>query len=206
MGRGDRPAHRGLKQSIEMRVPIFRLLILALWIAWLAYWLIAARGAKPTQWREARAEQWSHGLPAVLALILLVAPRLLPLPVAHFLPLDPAFPLVGTILTAAGIGIAVAARRQLAGNWSAAVEIKEGHALIRSGLYRHVQHPIYSGILLAVPGTAIVLGLWQSLLGFALLLLAFVLKSRHEEARLRAAFPDYDRYAQETAALIPFLL
>lgn len=189
-----------------MRVPIFRLVILALWLAWLAYWLIAARGAKPTQWRESRAEQWRHGLPAILATILLTVPRLLPLPVARFVPLDLAFAAAGTILTAVGIGIAVAARHRLAGNWSAAVEIKEGHALIRSGLYRYVRHPIYSGILLAVFGSAIVLGLWQSLLGFALLLLAFFLKSRHEEARLRAAFPDYDDYARKTAALIPFLL
>lgn len=189
-----------------MRVPIFRLAILALWIAWLGYWVIAARGAKPTRWRERGIEQWIHGLPAVLATILLAAPRLLPWRLARFLPLGLAFPLLGTILTAIGLAIAIAARRQLAGNWSAAVEIKEGHALIRGGLYRYVRHPIYSGILLAVLGSALVLGLWQSLLGFALLLLAFVLKSRHEEARLRQTFPDYDDYARKTSALIPFLL
>ncbi|HVA13323.1 MAG TPA: isoprenylcysteine carboxylmethyltransferase family protein [Stellaceae bacterium] len=187
-----------------MAPALLRTVILAFWIAWLAYWLSAARGAKATQWRESMGEQWAHGSLALAGTILLAAPRLLPLP--RFLPVGVALPLLGAAVTAVGLELAIAARRQLAGNWSASVEIKENHALIRTGPYRYVRHPIYSGLLLAAFGTALALGRWQSLLGWALLLASLLLKSRREEARLRQTFPDYARYAQETAALIPFLL
>ena len=34
---------------------------------------------------------------------------------------------------------------------------------------------------------------------------AFVVKSRAEEARMRATFPEYDSYAQQTSAIIPYV-
>ena len=36
--------------------------------------------------------------------------------------------------------------------------VKEGHTLIRSGPYRLVRHPIYTGLLLALFGTALAIG------------------------------------------------
>jgi protein-S-isoprenylcysteine O-methyltransferase Ste14 len=123
-----------------------------------------------------------------------------------FLPPNPIAAVLGVILTAIGLGIAIAARIYLGGNWSARVEIKEDHALIRGGPYRYVRHPIYSGILLALLGSAIALDRWRALLGFALMFAALSLKARHEESRLRQVLPDYGAYAEKTAALIPFLL
>jgi protein-S-isoprenylcysteine O-methyltransferase Ste14 len=132
-----------------------------------------------------------------------------PLPsflLARFVPAGPVFPLIGVVITALGLALAVAARRQLADNWSASVQIKQNHALIRGGLYRYMRHPIYSGILLAVLGSALAIGEIRCLLAFALILIALLIKSRHEETRLRRFFPDYDGYAAATAALIPFLI
>jgi len=83
--------------------------------------------------------------------------------------------------------------------------VKEGHALIRSGPYAHVRHPIYTGILLAFLGTAVSIGEWRALLAVPFALLAFVLKSRLEEGRMRQTFPEYEQYQRETAALIPFI-
>lgn len=114
------------------------------------------------------------------------------------------FAIVGTVVTAVGHSIAIAARVQLAGNWSAAVEIKQDHALIRGGLYRYARHPIYLGILLALLGSAIAIGQWRDLIGFALILVALLLKLRHKEERLRATFADYA--GARTAALVPFLI
>lgn len=179
----------------------------ALWIVWLGYWAIAARGAKPVQWREPLREQWSHNALALLgAIVLSVSPLSPPFLHARFLPLPAIFAPLGTIVTALGLGVSVAARIQLGGNWSAAVEIKDGHALIRHGLYRHVRHPIYSGLLLGLLGSTIAIGQWRELLGLAVILAALILKARHEENLMRRTFPDYDGYARETAALIPFLL
>ena len=86
------------------------------------------------------------------------------------------------------------------------VFIVDDHALLRSGPYRYVRHPIYPGILLALLGTAVALDRWRAVVAFALIFAALLLKSRHEENRLRRALPDYATYARETAALIPFLL
>jgi protein-S-isoprenylcysteine O-methyltransferase Ste14 len=177
---------------------------LVLWIGWIAYWMIAARSAKTTRWREPLGQQWLHGGLAILAAILLAVPLHHPAWLAfRFVPRDLATASLGLALTALGLGFAVAARVYLAGNWSAAVEVKEDHALIRGGPYRWVRHPIYSGLLLAFLGTALALGRWRGLLAVAFLFLAFLLKARHEEAGMRRTFPDYESYARVTAALIP---
>ncbi len=184
-----------------------RYLLLAMWVGWLAYWAIAARGAKPTHWREPLRAQSLHTALAFIGVIVLVVPRATPALLAQpFLPPTAIGAALGAILTASGLGIAIAARITLAGNWSAAVEIKEGHALIRGGLYRYVRHPIYAGILLALLGSALALDRWRALFGFVLIFAALLLKSRHEEIRLRQALPGYDDYARKTAALIPFFL
>jgi protein-S-isoprenylcysteine O-methyltransferase Ste14 len=184
-----------------------RLLILAMWVGWLAYWTVAARGNKATQWREPMRANWLHYALAWIGTIVLVVPQATPAILrAPFLPPGATGAVLGIVLTAMGLGTAIAARITLAGNWSAAVEIKEDHALIRSGPYRYVRHPIYSGLLLAVLGSAIALDRWCAVLGFVLIFASLLLKARHEENRLREVMPDYAAYASETAALIPFLL
>lgn len=183
-----------------------RLLLLAMWLAWLAYWVIATRGAKTTYWREPLRAQWVPGLLALIGTIMLVEPRAAPAILAQpFLPPSLIGAVLGIILTALGLGIAIAARWALAGNWSAAVEFKERHALVRGGPYRYVRHPIYSGLLVALLGSAVGLDHWRALFGFALIFASLWIKSRHEEHHLRQVLPGYDAYARETAALIPFL-
>lgn len=184
-----------------------RVLLLAMWVGWLVYWSIAARGAKAMQWREPVSGQFLHNALALIGTVVLAVPRASPAILGQpFLPPSPIGAWLGVAVTALGLGIAIAARIHLGGNWSARVEIKENHALIRTGPYRYVRHPIYSGILLALLGSAITLDHWRALLGFGLIFAALWLKARHEEARLRQVLPDYDAYASQTAALIPFLL
>ena len=43
----------------------------------------------------------------------------------------------------------------LGGNWSNSVTVKENHTLILRGPYRIARHPIYSGILLGMLGSAL---------------------------------------------------
>jgi protein-S-isoprenylcysteine O-methyltransferase Ste14 len=66
-----------------------------------------------------------------------------------------------------------------------------------------VRHPIYTGILLALLGTAVTIGELRAAVGFGLFVLSFVLKSRTEEQWMREVFPEYEQYRQGTAALIP---
>jgi protein-S-isoprenylcysteine O-methyltransferase Ste14 len=112
---------------------------------------------------------------------------------------------LGAILVAAGLGFSVWARRHLGRNWSAHVVVKEGHSLIRTGPYRRLRHPIYSGILLAFLGMAAAIGELRGFLAFVPALVSFAQKSRVEEARMREIFAEYEQYQRESAALIPFV-
>jgi protein-S-isoprenylcysteine O-methyltransferase Ste14 len=189
-----------------MREPILRFVVPSLWVAWLIYWWVSARDVKPTQWREPLRSQALHRVPLIVAAILLGAPGWLPHGLrARFVPAGPIFPALGATVLAAGLGFSVWARRHLGRNWSADVVIKEDHALIRTGPYRHVRHPIYTGILFAFLGTAIAIGEWRSLIAVGVAVLSFVRKSWVEEQRMQDTFPEYAQYQRESAALIPFI-
>jgi protein-S-isoprenylcysteine O-methyltransferase Ste14 len=183
-----------------------RTAIPALWLIWAVCWFAASANVKRTRWRESAATRLRHGLPLVLAALLLAFPRWLPPELtSRFAPLGFSLPLAGTLLVAAGLGFALWARWHLGGNWSGWVTLKEDHALVRSGPYRFVRHPIYSGLLLAFLGSALAVGEWRGLVAVALALLGFVLKLRIEETRMRETFSDYDAYSRRTARLIPGL-
>jgi hypothetical protein len=70
------------------------------------------------------------------------------------------------LITALGIAFAIWARAHLGANWSAAVSIRADHELIRTG-------PIYTGMILAAIGTALVIGQMRGLLAVAIFIVAF---------------------------------
>ena len=196
----------GSRYVCSMSRVYIQALVSLLWIGWLIYWGLSARNVKPTMGREPFKAELVHRLPILLAAICLAAPRWLPGPLTRrFLPASDLLLLAGTLLLATGLGVSVWARRHLGRNWSSRVVIKEGHALVRSGPYRCVRHPIYSGIILAFLGTAMTIGEWRAFLALGLIALSFVLKSRAEEAWMRRLFPEYEQYQRQTAALIPLV-
>ena len=183
-----------------------RQLMLTLWLAWLLYWLLSAAAAKPTQRRESLASRLSHVLPLLLGVYLIIWPRL-PIPwlASALLPDVPARYWLALALAAAGLGFTVGARVHLGRNWSGSVTQKEGHELVRSGPYAWVRHPIYTGLLVALLGSAIALGEPRGLVGVLIVLAAFWRKLRIEEGFMRQLFPgQYARYMTEVPALIPF--
>lgn len=180
--------------------------ILALWLAWLLYWIVSALNAKTTRRRESPLSRISYFLPLITGAWLIGAPRL-PLGwlATPLLPSDPLRWQLAVALVALGLGFAVWARVRLGRNWSGAVTLKESHELIRAGPYAYVRHPIYTGLLLAFLGTAVACGEGRALLGLALIVFAFTRKLRIEEALMHEAFAgEYARYAAEVPALIPF--
>jgi protein-S-isoprenylcysteine O-methyltransferase Ste14 len=112
--------------------------------------------------------------------------------------------IVGSILTWMGIGLAIWARYHLAEYWSARITIKEDHQLIRTGPYARLRHPIYSGIILAAIGSAVVIDQWRCVLGVCLVLTGYCIKARKEEAMLTEQFGESFREHQKHAGfLIP---
>ena len=125
---------------------------------------------------------------------------------ARFVPQTVECEICGVAVTMAGLAIAIWARFYLGANWSATVTLKQGHELIRSGPYSVVRHPIYSGLLLAMLGTAIYVGEIRGLFAVALATWAWKMKSRVEESFMESEFGDrYVAYRREVKGLVPFL-
>lgn len=124
----------------------------------------------------------------------------------RFVPRSQATNVAAVAVTAIGIGLAIWARLCLAGNWSGTVTLKEGHELIRSGPYRWIRHPIYTGFNLAILGTALAIGEWRGLLVFAGVGIAHTLKARKEEAWLSREFgAAFDEHRRRTGMFLPRL-
>jgi protein-S-isoprenylcysteine O-methyltransferase Ste14 len=175
------------------------------WVAWAIYWCVAAIGAKRTRFRESVASRLLHIVPLLLGIALLVSPRIAGrLLTQRFLPVSATWFFVGLALAILGLGFSVYARVWLGGNWSGTVTLKDDHELIRGGPYTHVRHPIYTGILLAILGSAIATGEWRGLFALALITAAFLCKITVEERVLTEQFGDaYRRFQAEVPALIP---
>jgi protein-S-isoprenylcysteine O-methyltransferase Ste14 len=183
-------------------------LIGVLWVAWLAYWFVAARSAKQSSRVESPLSRAGHLLPLAFAAWLLWADHA---PggflSGRMLPDTPATFWCGFAVTAFGLGFSVWARRMLGRNWSGIVTVKQDHELIRSGPYRFVRHPIYTGLLIAFAGSAIARGEWRGLLAVAIAFAALWRKLKLEERWMIETFGDaYVRYRAEVRALIPFVL
>lgn len=109
----------------------------------------------------------------------------------------------GIILTVAGLLVALLALLQLNKNLSPFPTPKSNSDLITSGLYKHVRHPIYSGLLLLFFGYAMHSVSAYKLIITLLLLMLFYYKSRYEEQKLKQRFQAYKSYMITTGRFVP---
>lgn len=168
------------------------------WLLFWVYWLVSAVGVKHGTRRRGRLS--FPGL-SVVVLILVFGLRDVGTPV-HSVVLE----VVGTVLFAAGLGVAIWARVNLGRNWGMPTTEKAEPELVTSGPYRFVRHPIYSGLLLGLLGTALATNL-TALILVAILGAYFYYAATVEERNLTAAFPEqYPAYRVGTKMLIPFVL
>ncbi len=183
------------------------LAIPALWIAWALYWGWSSRGAKRVRRRESRFSRAAHIVPVCAATVLLAAPSLPGRLGERFLAGGSGIDALAVVIVLAGLAFSVWARVVLGGNWSASVTLKEGHEIIRSGPYRLIRHPIYTGLIVAFAGTALARGEWRGLVAVAIAFAALWRKLRVEERWLTAEFgARYADYCRQTHALVPFIL
>jgi len=178
-----------------------------LWVAFLVIWFLAAIKTKPAQQRESISSRLSYTVFVIAAFLLVFGKQITPpwLRIHLFQP-NLLSAVLGIALTAAGIGFAVWARFYLGANWSSNVTVKVGHALVRTGPYRFVRHPIYTGMILALLGTALQRAQVRGLIGVVLLYIGFKMKSKIEEQAMISTFgAQYDEYSRTTGAILPKL-
>jgi protein-S-isoprenylcysteine O-methyltransferase Ste14 len=145
-----------------------------------------------------------HGLLVVAFVLLFARQANFGILGQRFLPRTTAIRIAGFVITVAGLALAVWARRHLADNWSSRVRIRVGHELIRTGPYAHLRHPIYSGVLLAVIGTAVEVGRYRALVSVFLILISYGIKARREDAVLAREFGEaWAEHRRRAGFLLP---
>jgi protein-S-isoprenylcysteine O-methyltransferase Ste14 len=113
--------------------------------------------------------------------------------------------LSGGVLFALGAAFGIAGVIALKSNRTPFPKPCEGSRLVQSGIYGHVRHPLYTSVILASLGWALV---WQSrpALLVAVALVPFLhAKARREERWLRERFPDYADYEKRVKRFLPWV-
>lgn len=179
-----------------------------LWMVWVLVWIAWAFQSKRTRQRESFGSRMSYTVVAWAAMELMFLPKG---PRgwwhAEIVPYSPWIGWAGVAVTALGFAFTLWARSTLGGNWSSSVTIKVEHELVRTGPYRWVRHPIYTGLIVALAGTAMARDQWRGAVAVALLWVAFTIKRLKEESFMRQTFgAHYLEYSRATGAIFPALL
>ncbi|HET8575009.1 MAG TPA: isoprenylcysteine carboxylmethyltransferase family protein [Candidatus Paceibacterota bacterium] len=194
---------------------IYAWIIVGCWTVFLFYWIISSFSVK----RDVDGSWWGWGgsgwrLRMLYALVLVLLWRYA-FPDARgyhigllssgwMLSGNLVLDVLGAVLCVLGIALAIWARVHLGANWSSHPTLKENHALVTSGPYALIRHPIYTGVIVAALGSVLVSLPWILL---ALLIAGmFVWRVKKEEALMTRQFPDqYLPYKARTWALIPWV-
>jgi len=111
-----------------------------------------------------------------------------------------------SMLVAAGAALGVwAVTANRPGNFNIRPEPKSGGQLVQTGPYRHIRHPMYSALMLAVLGLCIGYATpwrWAALVALAIVI---VVKAGMEETAMARRHAEYADYAQSTRRFVPFV-
>jgi protein-S-isoprenylcysteine O-methyltransferase Ste14 len=173
------------------------MLFVAVWVAGWIYNLMRAPKA-----RRRKLSPWIF----VGGAIAYAISWLVPSRVWDFLAVDHwAFRDIGVALVLGGTAFAIWARIVLGTMWSGIPSLREGHCLRTTGPFSITRHPIYTGFLAMLIGTALVYGLgsWTGPVVAGAIALFF--KIRDEEKLMLETFGEqYETYRSRVYALVPF--
>ncbi len=178
----------------------------ACWSVVLVVWIVVA--ARHAGTRPAGRVRGSSGIGStVLAFLAVTALVLIGRNPSILAPLTVSSPVIEVIGAGVLVGstlFAVWARLALGRSWSVDPQAAPEVGLRTDGPYAVTRHPIYTGLLGMMLGTALMggLGQWITLVIAGLVVAA--IKIRAEERLLLATFPDaYSDYRKRVPALIP---
>ena len=181
---------------------VIDIIIFVCWAAFWIYWLAASVGVKSGRTRWGRFA----GSRVAIILVLLLLVRLKFFKGRHTVVSDPLLQGIGLVIVLLGLGLAIWARVYLGRNWGMPMTEKADPELVTTGPYSAIRHPIYSGLILAMIGTAIAVSVYW-LIAVVVLGGYFIYSAVMEERYMAGKFPDtYPRYQRETKMLIPYLV
>lgn len=187
---------------------LYRWIIAGLWLLFVAYWAVAAVGAKRSDSRRS----WRSAIGLRLIVLLLVVALLKSRSVRQFLreihrssaSYSAVLGWTGVVLCLAGFALAINARRHLGRNWGMPMSVKEQTELVTSGPYAQIRHPIYTGLILAMLGSALGANVFWALL-LVVIGPYFIASARREEIHMLQLFPEqYAAYRARTGMLVPW--
>jgi len=186
----------------------YRWIIAGLWLLFVAYWAVAAVGTK----RSAGRRRWRIEIGLRLVLLLVIAAVLQSRSLRQFLAdtqrsvsHSAILGWIGVAVCLLGFSLAIEARRHLGRNWGLPMSRKEQPELVTSGPYAFIRHPIYTGLILALLGSALGVDVfWAGLL--VPVGTYFIYSARREETVMLQQFPEqYAAYMARTGMLTPRL-
>jgi protein-S-isoprenylcysteine O-methyltransferase Ste14 len=176
--------------------------ILVVWIAFWIYWFIAAASGT-----KAGRTRWGQfvGFRLAIFLLIVVLVRARVWNGHATITNDPWLQAIGLVIFLSGLAFAIWARLYLGRNWGTPMTEKVDPELVTTGPYKKVRHPIYSGIILAMIGTAVAVS-WYWLFAAGLVGAYFIYSAFREERYIAGRFPDtYPGYKRSTKMLLPFI-
>lgn len=183
---------------------------IVLWVCWGLFAAVWLAGALYNQRHAPPAQGRARSRPAVLLLafaaVWLAQDVLPPGALAHLTVHNAGLTAAGLVILAVSTAFALWARAALGTMWSALPMAKQDHQLRTAGPYGITRHPIYTGIIGMLAGTALAsgLGMWAPMLVLVVVGLSF--KIRAEEQLMAATFPgQYEQYRREVPQLVPGL-
>jgi protein-S-isoprenylcysteine O-methyltransferase Ste14 len=181
---------------------IFGRIISASWIAFVDIWLVAALVARPGARRRSPARALLRL--ALVALFAFGAQYGARLPMVTLGSYQKSAAAAGATLCALGLLFGSWARFTMGSSWGMPMTIGDQTALVTSGPYAFVRHPIYTGVTAMMIGTSLVYP--PAFFGTVLLIPYFVLCALREERDMLRLFPDvYPGYMERTKRLVPFV-
>jgi protein-S-isoprenylcysteine O-methyltransferase Ste14 len=190
-------------------LPPADLIVFFIWAIFLAWWWIPALGNRTPVKKAPSGFSFFTRIAALPAAIILAAFLVADPSLATVRVLPDTLPVIiaGFLIFLSGLSYAIWARFHLGTNWSGRPAIRENHTLTCTGPYALVRHPIYTGFLTGILGTAIATGSLLAFFCMVIIFVGFLAKIRVEEEILAEEFgEEYREYRRRTKALVPWIV
>ncbi|NTV23415.1 MAG: isoprenylcysteine carboxylmethyltransferase family protein [Nanoarchaeota archaeon] len=111
---------------------------------------------------------------------------------------------IGVIILIIGTVTNILGRFALGRNWADHIRIYKTHAVVKTGVYRVIRHPLYASLIwMFYAGALIYSNLAAFILNTAIFLPFMHYRAKQEEEELSKRFKDYKEYSEEVGMFFP---